>query len=105
MKTRKKISSNLFNFVEINITCDDYIVDVTESDDCSIILTCNHNMGEIMDQYLENSTNYEIDTEIVDEVLYINFSKPNFVPLTDYDFDEEIIIEILVPKSIKYKII
>lgn len=104
MKTTKKIQSNIFDSIEIDISCDDLIIDKASDDNCTITLNCTHNLGETMDDHLEASSQYEVFTNIIDRTLYIGYNKSTMTSLTDFDFKEDIVITILIPESIKYKI-
>ena len=104
MKTEKKIQSNIFDFIEIDISCDDLIIDKALDDNCTITLNCTHNLGETMDSHFEASSQYEVFTNIVERVLYVEYYKSTMTALTDFDFEEDIVITILIPESIEYKI-
>tara|TARA_R100000951_G_scaffold74771_1_gene63033 strand:- start:333 stop:650 length:318 start_codon:yes stop_codon:yes gene_type:complete len=104
MITKKKIPSNIFDLIEIDISCDDLIIDKTTDDSCTIILNCTHNLGEVVDRHLEDSSQYEVFTDIIDKILYIGYHQNTMTSLTDFDFEQKITITILIPESIKYKI-
>jgi hypothetical protein len=103
MQQVKKISNSLFKSIIINIKVDDLVTVKTNDEECVIKLFVKNNIENDINEHLINSNRYEIDLDIIDEVLHISYIKEEMTLLNNPNYFETIGIIILIPKDIPYK--
>lgn len=103
MQQVKKISNSLFKSIIIDVKVDDLVTVKTNDEECVIKLFVKNNIENDINEHLINSNRYEIDLDIIDEVLHISYIKEEMTLLNNPNYFETIGIIILIPKDTPYK--
>jgi len=103
MQQVKKISNSLFKSIIINIKVDDLVTVKTNDEECIVKLSVKNNIEDDINEHLIGSNRYEIDLNIINEVLHISYIKEEMTLLNNPDYFETIGVIILIPKDTPYK--
>ena len=103
--TQNKISTEYFNFVEINVDVDDLKVIIEGKENVIIDLTSTSNLEEQISKHFINHNRYNVNLKINGDTLYINYIKQDIILLDDINYVEMIGCHIKIPEGINYKII
>jgi hypothetical protein len=104
MQQVKKINSSLFKSIIIDIKVDDLIVaKIDDLEECIIKLSIKNNIESDINKHLLASNRYEVDLNIIDEILHISYVKKEIILINNIDYFETIGVIILIPKNTPYK--
>jgi hypothetical protein len=102
-RKEQKIDSKYFKSIVINVQADDLVITKIEDEECIVKLSIKNNIDdEILLEHLINSDMYDVDLDIKNEILYIDYSKKKIALLNNPDYFEVVGVIILVPKWIDY---
>lgn len=102
-RKEQKIDSKYFKSIVVNIKADDLVISKIEDEECIVKLSIKNNIeDDILMEHLINSDRYNVDFDIKNEILEINYSKKEIALLNNPDYFEVVGVIILVPKWIDY---
>lgn len=105
MRLETKVSGEYFTSISVNINVDDLVILKIKEDECVIKLSIKNNVDDFITEHLIKSNRYDINTNIVDNILHIQYDKQEMLLVSSPDYYEIIGIIILVPEDKPYKII
>ena len=103
MQQVKKINNSLFKSIIINVKVDYLITAKIDDEECIVKLSVKNNIEDDINEHLIGSNRYEVNLDIIDEVLHISYIKEEMILLNNPDYFETIGVIILIPKDTPYK--
>lgn len=103
MQQVKKINNSLFKSIIIDVKVDDLITAKVNDEECIVKLSIKNNIEDNITEHLINSNRYEVNLDIIDEVLHISYTKEEMTLLNNPNYFETIGVIILIPKDTPYK--